>query len=88
MTQPTLLDMSSIFVSSNSDVGPSAVDLSAKQLDMIRQGMEAEFCKGETLEQMLDRKNASLVQIVLAVPAQLGEAIRRVQLAVRNTIKQ
>jgi len=58
-----------ILVSSNSDDGPWAVDLSAKQ---FRQGMEAEFGKGKTLEQMLDPKNASLAHIVLVMPAQLA----------------
>jgi len=74
-----------MFVSGNSDTGPWAVDLSAKQ---FRQGMEVEFDKGKTFEQMLDPKNSTLAQVVLGVPAQLGGAIRRVQLAVPNTIKQ
>jgi len=80
-----LADSSPNHVSSNGDVELWAVDLSAKQ---SRQSMEAEFGKGKTLEQMLDPKNSSLAQIVLGVPAQLSGAIRRVQLAVRNTIKQ
>jgi hypothetical protein len=80
-----LVESSPIFVSSNGDAGPWAVDLSAKQL---RQGMEAEFGKGKTLEQMLDPKFARLAQIVLGVPAQLGGAIRRVQLAVSNNVNQ
>jgi len=80
-----LVESSPNIVSSNGDVGHWAVDLSAKQ---IRQGMEAEFGKGRTLKQMLDPKNSSLAQIVLGVHAQLGGAIRQVQLAVRNTIKQ
>jgi len=62
-----LAESSPTFVSSNSNVGTWAVDLSAKQ---IRQGMEAESGKGKTLEQMLDPKNLSLAQIMLAVPAQ------------------
>ena len=50
--------------------------------------MEVEFGKGKTLEQMLDPKNSNLAQVVLGVPAQLGGAIRRMQLTVPNTIKQ
>ena len=49
-----LAESSLTFVSSNGDVGPWVVDLSAKQ---IRQGMEAEFGKGKRLEQMLIHKN-------------------------------
>jgi len=79
-----LAESSPNHVRSNGDVKLWAVDLSAKQ---IRQSMEAELGKGKTLEQMLDPKNSSLAQILLGVPAQLGGATRRVQLAVRNTIK-